>query len=84
MQAPLEDPVENEQEARGSKHVEDVLRSECFKRATTLRGLLEYLWKNRGKDISEYAIAVDALGRNPDFESKIETLVPIWRSLGML
>jgi hypothetical protein len=77
VQELLEDPVENELEARGSKHVEEVLHSECFKRATTLRGLLEYLWKNRGKDISEYAIAVDALGRNPDFESKIDASVRV-------
>jgi hypothetical protein len=74
---PLEDLVENEVEARGSKHVEEVLHSECFKRATTLRGLLEYLWKNRGKDVSEYAIAVDALSRNPDFESKIDASVRV-------
>jgi hypothetical protein len=77
VQVPLEDLVENEVEARGSKHVEEVLHSECFKRATTLRGLLEYLWKNRGKDVSEYAIAVDALSRNPDFESKIDASVRV-------
>lgn len=74
---PLENAALNELEARGCKHVEEVLQSECFKRATTLRGLLLYLWRNRGKDISEYAIAVDALGRNPDFESKIDASVRV-------
>ena len=54
-----------------------MLQSECFRRATTLRGLLLYLWKNRDNEISEYAIAVEALGRNQDFESKIDASVRV-------
>jgi hypothetical protein len=77
VQLTVQDAVSKELEARGFKHVEEVLQSECFKRATTLRGLLVYLWRNRGKDVSEYAIAVDALGRNPDFESKIDASVRV-------
>jgi hypothetical protein len=77
VQLPVEDAVSKQLEARGFKHVEEVLQSECFKRATTLRSLLVYLWRNRGKDVSEYAIAVDALGRNPDFESKIDASVRV-------
>jgi hypothetical protein len=71
------DLVGKESEARGLRHLEEVLQSECFKRAATLRGLLLYLWKNRDKDISEYAIAVDALGRNQDFESRIDASVRV-------
>jgi hypothetical protein len=77
VQLPLVEPISKELETRGFKHVEEVLQSECFKRATTLRSLLVYLWRNRGKDVSEYAIAVDALGRNPDFESKIDASVRV-------
>ena len=77
MLVPLEDPVAKESALLGLKHLEEVLQSECFKRATTLRGLLLYLWKNRGNEISEYAIAVDALGRNRDFESKIDASVRV-------
>jgi hypothetical protein len=71
------DPVGKEWEVRGLRHLEDVLQSECFKRATTLRSLLLYLWENRDKDVSEYAIAVDALGRNRDFESRIDASVRV-------
>jgi hypothetical protein len=71
------DPVGKEWEVRGLRHLEDVLQSECFKRAATLRGLLLYLWENRDKDVSEYAIAVDALGRNRDFESRIDASVRV-------
>jgi len=73
----IEDLVDSEPEARGIGHLEEVLQSECFKRATTLRGLLLYLWKNRGKEISEYAIAVEGLGRNRNFESKIDASVRV-------
>lgn len=74
---PVEDPVARELELRGLTHLEEVLHSECFKRATTLRGLLVYLWRNKGKEISEYAIAVDALGRNRDFDSRIDASVRV-------
>ena len=57
--------------------MEEVLQSKCFRRATTLRSLLLYLWKNRENEISEYAIAVEALGRNQDFESKIDASVRV-------
>jgi hypothetical protein len=57
--------------------LEDVLQSKCFERASRLRTLLLYLWENRNDDISEYAIAVDGLGRSPDFESKIDATVRV-------
>jgi hypothetical protein len=74
---PVADPVAKELEIRGVRHLEEVLQSECFKRANTLRGLLLYLWKNREREVSEYAIAVDALGRNRDFESRIDASVRV-------
>lgn len=40
--------------------------------APLMRSLLIYLWKHRGEDISEYAVAVEALGRRPDFNCKID------------
>jgi hypothetical protein len=55
VSALVEDPVPRELEISGFGHLEEVLQSECFKRATTLRSLLLFLWKNRGKEISEYA-----------------------------
>jgi hypothetical protein len=73
----IEDLVHSEPEARGIGHLEEVLQSECFKRAATLRGLLLYLWKNRDNEISEYVIAVEGLGRNRNFESKIDASVRV-------
>jgi hypothetical protein len=72
-----EDRVEPEPKIPDGRHLEEVLQSKCFERATRLRTLLLYLWENRNKGISEYAIAVDGLGRNPDFESKIDATVRV-------
>ncbi len=77
MSAFAEDPVSSEPQDPGSRHLQEVLRSECFKRAPSLRNLLVYLWQNREKEISEYAIAVDALGRNRNFESRIDASVRV-------
>jgi hypothetical protein len=73
----VEDRVIAESEIKSSRHLEDVLQSKCFERATTLRALLLYLWQNRDKEISEYAIAVEALGRHEDFESRIDATVRV-------
>jgi hypothetical protein len=42
-----------------------------------MRTLLSYLWEHRGKSVSEYAIAVDALGRPPDFDPKSDAYVRV-------
>lgn len=47
---------------------DQVINSETFQTAPLLRTLLLYLWQHQGEPISEYAIAVDALGRRSDFE----------------
>jgi hypothetical protein len=72
-----EDRVELVSENLDARYLEEVLQSKCFERAPKLRSLLVYLWDNRNENISEYAIAVDGLGRNPDFESKIDATVRV-------
>jgi hypothetical protein len=64
--AVTEDRIKSELEISGFRHLEEILR--C---------LLGYLWKNRDSTVSEYAIAVEALGRNPDFESKFDATVRV-------
>jgi hypothetical protein len=68
------------------QHLQDLLQSACFERAAVLRALLVYLWENKDREISEYAIAVEALHRNEDFESKVDATVrvQIWRLRRML
>jgi hypothetical protein len=72
-----EDRVEPVSKDLDACYLEEVLQSKCFERAPKLRSLLVYLWENRDENISEYAIAVDGLGRNPDFESKIDATVRV-------
>src|ERR1700730_14576851 len=42
-----------------------------------MRSLLLYLWKHRIEPISEYAIAVEALGRRPNFDPKEDATVRV-------
>ena len=77
MSAFAEDAVPLEAHDPGSRHLQEVLQSECFKRAPSLRNLLVYLWQNREKEISEYAIAMDALGRNRNFDSRTDASVRV-------
>ena len=53
--------------------------AECdlFKSSPVLRSLLVYLWKNRNDQVSEYGIAVEALGRPSDFDPKIDATVRV-------
>jgi hypothetical protein len=53
-------------------HVQRVAQSSLFMRAETLRKLLLYLWKHRTEEISEYAVATEALGRRSDFDPKMD------------
>jgi hypothetical protein len=52
------------------KHVQRVAQSAQFTRAETLKRLLLYLWVHRDEDISEYAVATDALGRPSGLRSE--------------
>src|SRR5215467_1400865 len=56
------------------RHVAD---SDTFRTAPTMRALLLYLWEHQGEPISEYAIATEALGRNHDFDPKLDSTVRV-------
>jgi Transcriptional regulatory protein, C terminal len=58
-------------------HVQRVLRSPHFARADTQRRLLEYLWQHRNENLSEYALAVEALGRSRSFNSSVDASVRV-------
>ena len=51
--------------------VEEVLASETFARSDQLRSFLRYICERtlvgQGRDINEYSVAVEALGRPADF-----------------
>ena len=57
--------------------LQEVLRSKTFERTSSLRKLLTYLWQEHEQDISEYAIAVEALGRSADFDTKTDATVRV-------
>ena len=57
--------------------LQGVLRSRTFERTSSLRKLLSYLWEQRHGEINEYAIAIEALGRPADFDSKIDATVRV-------
>jgi hypothetical protein len=58
-------------------HVQRLLRSPHFARADTQRRLLEYLWHHRGENLSEYALAIEALGRSRSFDSSVDASVRV-------
>ena len=57
--------------------LERVLDSDSFRSSPVMRGLLIYLWRHQGESISEYAIGVEALGRLPDFDPKLDATVRV-------
>jgi len=57
--------------------IRQVADSESFRAAPTMRALLLYLWEHQGEPVSEYAIATEALGRNADFEPKLDSTVRV-------
>ena len=58
-------------------HVNRILQSTHFARADTQRKLLQYLWDHRGESVSEYALATEALGRNPNFDPTTDASVRV-------
>lgn len=58
-------------------HVLRILQSPHFARAETQRKLLQYLWERRHDQVSEYAIATEALGRNSNFDSTVDASVRV-------
>ena len=55
--------------------IRDVAASATFAKAPALRKLLLFLWEQRNTELSEYSIAVDALGKREDFDPKLAILV---------
>lgn len=54
-----------------------LLGSETFQKAPALRALLKYLWEHRDEELNEFRIAVDALGKRPDFNPKTDSTVRV-------
>lgn len=59
------------------RHFEDILNSRTFERAPALKSLLIYVWEHRTDAVNEYAIAVDALKKKPDFDPKFDATVRV-------
>jgi hypothetical protein len=57
--------------------LDQVLQSRAFEKTPTLKKLLTYMWEHRGKDVSEYAIATEALGRRPDFDPRLDATIRV-------
>jgi len=57
--------------------IEIILKSRTFERAAASRQLLAYLWAHQKEELSEYTLAVEALGRRQDFDSKIDATVRV-------
>src|SRR5271154_4405994 len=57
--------------------IRQVIDSEPFRAAPTMRALLLYLWEHQHEPFSEYAIATEALGRSPDFDPKLDSTVRV-------
>jgi hypothetical protein len=54
-----------------------IVESDAFRFAPMMRTLLGYLWAHRGEPMSEYAVAVDALGRPQSFDPKADSTVRV-------
>lgn len=64
-------------DAQLAEHLEAVCTSPAFAGSNTLRNLLRYLYDQRNQQISEYMIAVEALGRKPDFDPQVDATVRV-------
>lgn len=75
---PVLNPEVSEVEQNGKQsELEGVLASPSFKKAPTLSKLLTYLWEQRNGEVSEYAIATEALGRRADFDPREDATVRV-------
>ena len=57
--------------------VQQVADGLTFSKAPALRRLLLYLWMHRAEPPGEYAIAIDVLGKQEDFDPKIDASVRV-------
>jgi hypothetical protein len=73
--------AESAERQRQKSEVQAVLGSELFRRAPSLRQMLAYICERYFADqtavIKEYDIAVEALGRGPDFDPSVDTIVRV-------
>lgn len=58
-------------------HVHRMLHSSHFARAETQRKLLQYLWEHRHENVSEYALATEALRRSANFDPGTDASVRV-------
>lgn len=58
-------------------HLHRMLQSAHFGRAETQRKLLLYLWEHRHENVSEYALATEALGRSANFDPTTDASVRV-------
>lgn len=68
---------EGEDNSKTRSELEEAVASSYFKKAPTLHRLLVYLWQHRNEEVSEYAIATEALGRKPDFDPREDASVRV-------
>lgn len=64
-------------EAELVDHLIAICASEAFKSSSTLQNLLCHLFYNRDKQLSEYRLAVEALGRREDFDPQVDATVRV-------
>ena len=78
--AALESPAE-EMRAAEVAEVAAVLESPLFQRAAGISQVLRYLcrmyFEGRSSEVKEYTIAVEALGRKPDFDPQSDAIVRV-------
>ncbi len=70
-------PVEHQPTEEIIKLFRDLLEFPAFKSAPVLSSILLYLWNHQSEPVTEYAIAVDALGRAPSFDPKSDASVRV-------
>jgi hypothetical protein len=67
--------------AQVQEQLERILHSEVFRNAATLQRLLRYITSKAMEDpsgeLKEYTIGVESLGRGPDYDPKVDTVVRV-------
>ena len=74
---PLQEPRSSQPTEEARLLFNRIADSDVFKSAPAMRALLIYLWQHQGESLSEYAIAVHALGRPAEFDSKMDATVRV-------
>jgi len=70
-------PPEPQPSAEAETLFSNLLESPAFKSAPVLSSVLQYLWQHKGEFVSEYAVAVDALGRSANFDPKTDASIRV-------